>query len=565
MAQVSFALREDPNSIFLLQDAGRRYKDYCQITVFGRQIIRPEFFRQYLCFASFTGANGKYRNGVTKVRMSIEDNDYRPQYNYVAVIDSEVEFRVTPTVIQKLSKEHMPAWGVKSYLDYFSDKKSGILLFLRVYKIAETIPPSYLEKGIRGSTQILKLYDEYDEEVTVYIDGIEPVISDNKFMYLKDEILHFLKVENSFICIYESTDKGLSSLQERVDADRQVRDTHYQWENAHHNWFDNDFSEDDGFDMAQLDYEAIYQEVLSICPGMKNIIDYVRSIQAARLGEYDYYLEEVHNHTDREDDAVKRLFEMSVRSAVKNALNHYKKYGTDIMDAFQEACIGIVLAINKHNENVESLFPSYVSMWVRQVLNRNISIYERNVRVPIHYRERIDQILSTLTKEIDESELKDIEFHDLYRLLLNNTDCDEKESFRISYILTRAESVEEIVEDDEKDSMLNEYENQTDDIIDSMPNRQLQNALDSLKDREKSILEARFGIGYQREKSLEEIGEIYGITRERVRQIESKAKYKILTYYYNNNLISVERYNALLEKNNIKKRMGKRGRKRKQN
>lgn len=126
MVQVAYALREDQNSIFLLQDAGRHYDKYCQITVFGRNIIRPEFFRQYMYFAPFTGYNGKYRGGVTDIMMSIEDNSCVPTSNYVAVIDTEVEFRVTPSVIRQLSREHMPAWGIKPYLDYFSDRKSGI-------------------------------------------------------------------------------------------------------------------------------------------------------------------------------------------------------------------------------------------------------------------------------------------------------------------------------------------------------------------------------------------------------------------------------------------------------
>lgn len=321
MALVSYALREDQNSIFLLQDAGRRYDKYCQIAVFGRNLVRPEFFRQYLYFVPYTQANGKYRGNITDVQMSIEDNGYTPMSNYVAIIDSEVEFRVTASVIRQLSKDYMPAWGVKSYLDYFSDRKSGIILFLRVYKVNQALPQSYLERGSRCGSQVLKLYNESDEEVSLPIDGIEPVISDNKFLYLKNEILHLLKIENALIVFYDNTEKGLNSLQERVIVNKQIKGTQERWRDRHLQWLYDDPDEDSDFDMAQLDYESIYQEVMDICPNMKGIINYARNIKAARLGEYDYHLSDIHTHSEKESQAFSRLFDMSLRAAIKDALN----------------------------------------------------------------------------------------------------------------------------------------------------------------------------------------------------------------------------------------------------
>lgn len=86
-----------------------------------------------------------------------------PKFNYVTVIESEVEFRVTSTVMKHLSREYMPAWGMKSYLDYFSDRPSGLLLFLRVYRVNQAIDYKYLEKGSKGSFQLFRLYDEYEK------------------------------------------------------------------------------------------------------------------------------------------------------------------------------------------------------------------------------------------------------------------------------------------------------------------------------------------------------------------------------------------------------------------
>ena len=83
---------------------------------------------------------------------------------------------------------------------------------------------------------------------------------------------------------------------------------------------DADEDELEDFDMAQLDYESIYQEVLEISPGMKDVIDYVRNIQAARLGEYDYYLKDIHTDSPNKEFAENRLFDMSMRASVKKCI-----------------------------------------------------------------------------------------------------------------------------------------------------------------------------------------------------------------------------------------------------
>lgn len=532
VSQVSYALREDPKSIIMLQDAGRKYSRYCQITMFVRNIIRPIFFRQYLYFAPFTGANGKYRGSVTDVQMSIEDNFFEPKRDYVAMIDSEAEFMVTPSVIRQLSRDYMPVWGVKSYLDYFSEKKSGILLFLKIFKVNQELSPSYLEKGIRGSSQILKLYDERGDEISLTIDGIEPLIPENKFSYLKEEILHLLKVENALVAFYDNTEKGLNSLQERVLADNRLQGTKERWKDRHLQWLYGDLDEDDDFDMAQIDYELIYQNVLEICPGMEGIITYIRGIQPARLGEYDYYLNNIHTKSKYEI-AYSRLFEMSLRAAAKAALYYYKKHGVDLEDAFQEACIGIFMAIEKHNENVAGLFPSYAAMWMRQVMNRDMSPYDYNIRIPVHFSDRIDKIIRKLSSSIYNNNYQDIELKELYELILSTNDCDEQDAWLMACVLTPAYSIEDHIinlefEDDQNVTcgLLVEYDTY-EDIYHKDLRENIELMLSSLSEREAMVIRLRNGFGDGEPMTLEEIGVRLGVTRERVRQIEAKAMEKL--------------------------------------
>ena len=551
MVQVAFALREDKNSIFLLQDGGKHYNKYCQITAFGKNIIRPEFFRQYMYFTTFAGGYNKYNGGSTDIAMSLEDNGCEPTNDYVAIIDTEVEFRVTPSVIKQLSREHMPAWGVKSYLDYYSDRKSGILLFLRVYKVSKALPSSFLEKGSKGSSQVLKLYDANGEEISFSTDILEPVISDNKFSYLKDEILHLLKVENALLALYESTDIGLASLQERVVAHKEIQGTKARWNNRHLKWMDVVEDELEDFDMAQLDYESIYQEVLEVAPGMKGVIDYVRNIKAARLGEYDYYLKDVHTDSLNRDTAETRLFEMSVRGAVKSALYYHKQTEVDFEDAFQEACIGIMVAIKKHNDNVMGKFTSYASMWIRQIMERNVSPYDKSMRIPVHYRNRINQLIKLLFDVGIRDDIKEIDDIELYSLLLMHADCDIHEVYHLFSVLRPPESIENIIDDHLREGLLkdSDFEYKFDEWIENFARKAIRDAIATLSEREREILMRRYGFDGYPETSLEGIGNLIGVTRERVRQIEEKALIKVLKYCYKQQFISQEEYLSVITRN----------------
>lgn len=539
MEKVEYALKEDPDTVALLQDGGRIYNEHCQISAFVRNLVRPEFFNQYMFFAPYYGDKRKYKGEATKLRMSIEDNGIVPTDNYVVSIDSEIEFRITPRTIQLLSRDYMPVWGMKSYLDYFRDRTSGILLLLRVYEVNQHLPSKYLEKGFKGSAQILKLYDENEEETSIEIDDLKPVISTNRFEYLKDEIIHMLKVEGAFISVYDSTPKGQKSLQERVDAFHQVQETNL-WMGASRYQEGVGFDEKDGFDMAQLDYDSVFSEVIRLCPGMKQIIDYIRNIQAARIGEYDYYLKNVHEHNENESKSVLRIFDMSVRTAVRTALNYYKRNKSDLEDAFQEACIGILMAIRNHSDNVEGLFPSYSGMWMMQNMNRNLYPYEYNFRLPAHYQERINDALGKISKAEKDFDARKEDYSTIRQLLMRYSDLDESEARQMAGALYPAECIEDILDNPEAELEFSDDGTTIDSLVDRISGEDVNDSLSVLDERSRDIICRRFGMNNLKEESLDDLGKRHDITRERVRQIEKKALLKILRNLFVRHKISQE-------------------------
>ncbi|WP_418519772.1 sigma-70 family RNA polymerase sigma factor [Megasphaera massiliensis] len=465
--------------------------------------------------------------------MELEDKNYIPaKKKYVAVIVSEVEFLVNAISIRKLSKMYMPAWNMQAYMNYFSGSPSGVLLFLRVYEVNEELNLKYVKKGGKGSYQIIKLYDEWENEISLQISGLKPVISDNKFEYIKDEIIHVLKVDGAFIAEYDTSKSGMIQLKERYDASDRYSGVVQSWDERRQKWAKGDFEDfDDDFDMAQLDYDRIYDKVVSEYPGMKYTIDCIRKLRPTRLGEYNYHLNNVHKHDKEGKKSEQRLFEATVRFAVRNALKVYEEDGMDLEDAFQEACIGIIYAIRHHNDEVEGLFTSYVGLWIFQVMNRDLPYFQYNFRLPAHYMETVKKCWVEIIDNYGNIDLNDISIWRLRKILSKYTSCEGSELYRLSQIMVLPKNFDDIYH--RYENRFSSIETVEDEALRRMCSEHLMEILDILKDKERKVIILRLGLNGNREHTLEEIGQVFNVTRERIRQIEAKALEKLRSYMRN--------------------------------
>lgn len=513
---ISYAFREDPTTIIALEDGGDCFKNVYQVTAFRRKLIRPELIEAPLFFCE---NNYKYVGKPTDIMNQIFDDRIHLKYDYAVVVDSQVEFEIDYSVLNKLSKEYMPARDAATYQQYFSSYTSGVLVFCRVYKTNKAVNQNYLQKGKQGSAQIIKLYDEYDLETSVVIDDFVPVLSDNKFAYIKDEIIHLLKTENAFISLYQNNTKDNERLELRLESDKALKNISTQSRFV--------FDENLDMDMAQLDYDLIFNQVIRICPNMKSVIEHIRGIQAARYNESTYLFSQ-RDDAENWKYAKQRLFDMNVRTAVKSALYYYKKYGVYIEDAFQEACIGIIFAIDRYNESVQSLFPSYVSTWMNQTMKRNLPIYQYNVRLPAHYFEKLLSIAASVALNFGD-DLSSWDLGTIKEWLQSCLEINEEEAKSICAILIHAYSVEDVIENNE------EILSDKGDFIDSVDERLFLESINStlccLTEREKEIIKLRYGYdNYLGELTLNDVGKFYGVTRERIRQIEINSFRKIKRY-----------------------------------
>lgn len=285
-------------------------------------------------------------------------------------------------------------------------------------------------------------------------------------------------------------------------------------------------------DFTHIKDNDIFRYVLRVAPGMKQMIAFIQECSPARSGEYDLLLDRLHNKPTDRTVVENRLFEIGLRMALKNALLCSVKHKIDLEDAFQTACIGLLYAIREHNAIEVGSFPVYSKRWINRTMNADLPIYEYNFCLPPQEKERIEKKLRVIeTEESDIELVQELSKGDLYEVLKDYTNCNEKEADHIATILTPFDSTEELAENEEADPSTNSDCNAfTLKMIEDIEHKELCNHLEQLfaslendgKGRIVSILKMRYGFDGIEPMSLEQIGDKFGITRERVRQIETK-------------------------------------------
>lgn len=276
--------------------------------------------------------------------------------------------------------------------------------------------------------------------------------------------------------------------------------------------------DDDYIDKSRTDYEIIFNEVLQIVPGQALIIDYIRNIRPPQWREWRVLMPQAKAGNQY---AFNRLFEMYLRVVVKLALNLYKRNGYDLDDLLQEGALGLMKAIRSYDSIIHGSFVSYFPFWVKQRIDRAIADNSRTIRIPVHLHENMEKYQAAIIKlEMSLGRIPSI------AEISNEMEISVGEVEQIQGYCYKIESIEEYLTVHSDDGF---FENNLIDTtpFDDVDKRMLRDviisALNTLTNREASVMRLRFGIDDQRERTLEEVGTIFNVTRERIRQIEAKA------------------------------------------
>lgn len=279
-----------------------------------------------------------------------------------------------------------------------------------------------------------------------------------------------------------------------------------------------DFQDDTG-------EESFYDEISD-----DSVRLYLREIGKIPLLNPEEELKLAYEVKEGKKEAKDKMAEANMRLVVSIA-KRYSGRGLDFLDLIQEGNTGLLRAVEKFDPDKGFKFSTYATWWIRQAITRAIADQARTIRIPVHMVETINKLLRTqrrLTQELNREPSNE----EIAKAM-------EMEVEKVEYVMKIKQDITSLDAgvgrdgDDSEESVLGDFIEDTDAVTpeDSATTQllkeQVQDLLGTLTEREQKILKMRFGLEDGKSHTLEEVGQEFSVTRERIRQIEAKALAKL--------------------------------------